>query len=708
MDKLLKPKTLDLNVDDATATGQFQHWLSTCENFMYNLTLPVSYERRVTVDFTKEMAMDQYRRDVLNNLVSHDIWADIKDCITYEDAKQVLTSMFIKAPSEVFARYRLLSTKQGPDQSLESFRRTLEKFSRECNFTDVTATRYREDSMLNAFIAGISHHDIRKRLLEEKTLTFSDAYKLATTLHDGHREARLYEQSSNGISVGSLSLNATTQAHATDVETSSVSAAVFNRSNCAQCGKRNCRIPSTCPALRSKCYDCNEIGHWAPQCPRSRSRNNNGGFNQYSRRRGRGKANRARVLATADHTKNTWDDNTLQHVSSNTDNFPARKTISADRIPLFDEITCVITNTDVTKHKERGERACASTIKKTPSCLSYATIPAVINGKPYDALIDSGSSKSYLHLDVAKQLNLTVRPSHAVITLANINTHSELKGTCNVDITIKGQSYHNVELGIFSDLCTDLLLGGDFLKKHKQVTFQFDSKGHNLLIDKSNTTCTINQANVKCPSLFANLSPDCTPIATKSRRYNSQDMKFIESEVNKWLKDKVCRPSQSPWRAQTLVVKTIDENGITKRRLCIDYSQTINLFTMLDAYPIPRIDTMVNNLAKYNLYATFDLSSAYLQLPISEHDIPYTAFEAGGRLYEMTRIPFGVTNGGPVFQRKMDEMVEEDKLKDTFPYFDNITIGGYNQTHLDNNIKAFLAALKKRNIALNDNKTISR
>ena len=113
--------------------------------------------------------------------------------------------------------------------------------------------------------------------------------------------------------------------------------------------------------------------------------------------------------------------------------------------------------------------------------------------------------------------------------------------------------------------------------------------------------------------------------------------------------------------------------------MCIDYSQTINFYILLDAYPIPRIDYMMNNLAKYNLYTTFDLKSAYHQILIKETDKPYTAFEACRRLWEMNRIPFGVTNRVPVFQIKIDNIVDEDGLKDTYPYFDNVTIGGDNQ-----------------------------
>ena len=66
-------------------------------------------------------------------------------------------------------------------------------------------------------------------------------------------------------------------------------------------------------------------------------------------------------------------------------------------------------------------------------------------------------------------------------------------------------------------------------------------------------------------------------------------------------------------------------------------------------------------------------------MPIKESDRKYTGVEANGRLYKFCRIPFGVTNGVAVFQRAMDKMVDEEGLKDTFRYLDNITVAGRNK-----------------------------
>ena len=74
MDKILKPKLLDLNVDDPAATRKFQHWMTTCEKFMETLKLPHNYEARISGAFTKEDAMEELKLDVLNNLVSSDVY----------------------------------------------------------------------------------------------------------------------------------------------------------------------------------------------------------------------------------------------------------------------------------------------------------------------------------------------------------------------------------------------------------------------------------------------------------------------------------------------------------------------------------------------------------------------------------------------------------------------------------------------------------
>ena len=57
----------------------------------------------------------------------------------------------------------------------------------------------------------------------------------------------------------------------------------------------------------------------------------------------------------------------------------------------------------------------------------------------------------------------------------------------------------------------------------------------------------------------------------------------MKSQVLKLLNSVKIRKSNSPWRAQALVVKNADSED----RMVIDYSCNINKYTHLDSYPLP-------------------------------------------------------------------------------------------------------------------------
>ena len=155
---------------------------------------------------------------------------------------------------------------------------------------------------------------------------------------------------------------------------------------------------------------------------------------------------------------------------------------------------------------------------------------------------------------------------------------------------------------------------------------------------------------------------DCKPIATKSRHYSAEDRIFILQEIEKLLQEGIIEPAVSPSRAQVLVTKSERH----KKRMVIDYSQTINRLTNLNAYSIPRIDEQINKIALGKVFSTLDLKSAYYQIPLSEKDKPFTAFEANGKLYQYCRLPFRVKNGVPAFQKIMDDVTESHDLTGTF------------------------------------------
>ena len=100
---------------------------------------------------------------------------------------------------------------------------------------------------------------------------------------------------------------------------------------------------------------------------------------------------------------------------------------------------------------------------------------------------------------------------------------------------------------------------------------------------------------------------------------------------------------------------------------------------MLDAYPLPTIESIVNEVAKWKYISTLDLNSAYHQIQINSKDRHFTAFPSGNELYQWKYLPFGLTNAMPAFQRAINEFIAKHDLKCVNAYLDNITVGGMTQ-----------------------------
>ena len=315
----------------------------------------------------------------------------------------------------------------------------------------------------------------------------------------------------------------------------------------------------------------------------------------------------------------------------------------------------------------------------------------------------------------AKRCGLLILPSDSQVHMAQTSFHSAVKGECIVDFTLNGVLYSGISVCILDNLCADVILGREFMKKHKSVKFNFGGSLPELTLPSVVSACSVSEVsespapdkstmNVPHPALFENLTPDCKPIAIKSKRKSAADTRFIRNEVEKLLQEGRIQPSTSPWRAQVLL--TPDEPN-HRKRMVVDYSRTINRFTELDAYPLPRIDEQVQEVSTYKYYSTYDLKSAYHQVSIREEDRKYTAFEADGGLYEFTVVPFGLTNGVPAFQRLMHTAIKNEDLDATFAFLDNITVCGNSLDELTHNEKQFEAMLKKYNMMLNHTKTLT-
>jgi Reverse transcriptase (RNA-dependent DNA polymerase) len=135
------------------------------------------------------------------------------------------------------------------------------------------------------------------------------------------------------------------------------------------------------------------------------------------------------------------------------------------------------------------------------------------------------------------------------------------------------------------------------------------------------------------------------------------------------LDTKLIRPSSSPWTSPVVLVRK--KNG--KLRFCVDYRK-LNGITKKDAYPLPRIDDMLNTLKGSKWFSTLDLASGYWQVAMHPRDREKTAFVTRYGIYEFNVMPFGLCNAPATFQRLMDRVYQDIAWKFVVVYLDDTIV----------------------------------
>ena len=80
-------------------------------------------------------------------------------------------------------------------------------------------------------------------------------------------------------------------------------------------------------------------------------------------------------------------------------------------------------------------------------------------------------------------------------------------------------------------------------------------------------------------------------------------------------------------------VVMVRRKGTRDLRMCIDF-RMLNEQTVKDAYPLPRIDDSLNDLAHCRYFTTLDMGSAFWQVSLSEEDQVKTAFATHSGLFQ--------------------------------------------------------------------------
>lgn len=390
-----------------------------------------------------------------------------------------------------------------------------------------------------------------------------------------------------------------------------------------------------------------------------------------------------------------------------------------------------------------------------------------MGNRQISATVDTGATSCFISQTLATEIasGETLEPYHTSIILADGSTR-QIYHAMDQIITF-GDKRRKVKLLIMPDASEDVILGLKFLEQWGTTmvcaglscNFQQFSPGHiesevNRHItltpippDVTTTCCHIPESSVTPTNELVQAQNVVTEPSQVSQRSSDDQRRiqvFIEIELQRFRKmtglstaavHRIVMTDDRPFKIryaprnpamQAIIIEIV--NDLLKKgyiepcrsaysspitlaqkkngswRLCMDFRH-LNSKSDPDAYPLPRIGTILERLRNAKYISSLDLKDGYWQIPLEENSKKYTAFTVPGKgLFQWRVMPFGLHSAPATFQRALDGVIGPDLEPYAFAYLDDIiVIGSTLEEHFSNLQKVF-QRLREANLKINPEK----
>ena len=165
------------------------------------------------------------------------------------------------------------------------------------------------------------------------------------------------------------------------------------------------------------------------------------------------------------------------------------------------------------------------------------------------------------------------------------------------------------------------------------------------------------------------LRPSAKLAAAKLYQLTEEQRQTLLETLDREVSAGRIRPSNASYGSPMFFVPKKDGRW----RMVVDYRK-INEETIPDAYPLPLISQITNDLSKAKVFTKLDLTGAYQLLRMAPGQEPLTAFRTQYGMFESLVVRDGLRNAPAVFQHFLNDVFKEVLGRGVTIYIDDILI----------------------------------
>jgi hypothetical protein len=200
------------------------------------------------------------------------------------------------------------------------------------------------------------------------------------------------------------------------------------------------------------------------------------------------------------------------------------------------------------------------------------------------------------------------------------------------------------------------------------------------------------------------LEPGATPINTRPYRLPESQKEEVDRQVQQLLEEGIIAKSDSPWNSPLLVVpKKAGPDGQKRWRMVVDFRR-LNEKTFGDAYPVPDITEILDQLGQSKYFTFLDMVMGFHQIELEQGEGPETTFSTKQGLWEYRRLPFRLKTAPATFQKLMNSVLSGLTGTRCFVYIDDIVIYAKSLADHDTKLREVLDRLRKYKLKLQPDK----